>query len=161
MSTYSDIQDALLARLNTVANIGATHAYQRYNADWTNYLSQLTDPASTGKQVRSWMVTMDSRQPISSRPNQFSGNRRTYQPLIVGVMALKDADNTERTFWNLVESVLNALDGRLTLGVAGVPVYGNGPAEVRLYEIRQFGSVLCHYVEITHPVEVDVSVTYA
>lgn len=164
MSVYSDVITAVKARVDTVSNIGMTHAYERWNADWSTYLDQFKATIGSTVQIRGWIVTMDERDPIVGNmegASRFGAISRTYNVLIYGVLGLKDADNTETTFLNLVEEVLNAVDGRTDLGISSVVDYGVGPATVRTYQKRQFGSILCHYCEIAVPVEVQVSLSYA
>ena len=163
MSTYSDIITAVKARVDTVTNIGSTHAYQRYNANWAEHLDQFKATIGGTVQLRGWVVTMEQSTPIQGRVEQsrYGAIRRTYNVLIVGLLGLSDSAATETTFLNLVEAVMDALDSRKDLSLTEVEDYGVGPASLRTYDIRQFGSVLCHYCEIVLAVQTEKAVTYA
>ena len=161
MSTYSDIIAAIKARVDTVSNVGSTHAYNRWNADWSTYHNQFKVTIGGVSQIRGWVVTMDESNPIAGEPYSLGSTKRTYNVLIYGILDLKDTSNTEDTFLSLVESVMNALDGRTDLGLSVVIDFDVGPCSLRRYDSRQFGSVLCHYCEIIIPVGVEVAVTYA
>lgn len=163
MSTYSDIITAVKARVDTVTNIGSTHGYQRYNADWSAYLSQFRTTIGGVDQIRAWVVTMEDNNPIVGmmENSRYGAINRQYNVLIFGFLGLDDSANTEQTFLNLVEAVMDAVDGRIDLGVTGVTDYSVGPAALRTYQIRQLGSVLSHYCEISLPVIVEKSVSYA
>ena len=163
MSVYSDLITAVKVRVDTVSNVGTTHAYQRYNANWSDHLDQFKATIGGVVQIRGWIVTMDGGQPIVGMmtDSRFGAIRRTYNLVVIGILGLSDSTNTETTFLNLMEEVMNALDGRDDLGVTGAEMYGSGPASLKLYDIRQFGSVLCHYCEISLPVETERAVAYA
>lgn len=161
MATNQDIIAAVKARLDTVANIGTTHAYERWQNNWSDYLNQFKTTIGGVVQIRGWVVTLDAAQPISGEPYSMGNTRRTYRVHIFGVLGLDDSANTEQTFLNLVETVMNDLDGRKNLGVSGAIDYSVGPSSMTRYEIRSFGNVLCHYGEIVLTVEVERAVTYA
>lgn len=163
MSVYSDIVAALQVRVQAATDEGTVHAYERWNANWSDYLDQFKSTIGGVDQIRGWVVTMDEQNPIVGGMGsaRYGAITRVYNALVFGVMGLKDSSNTETTFLNLVESVLDVLDGRTDLGLAAVVDYSVGPATVRLYQHRMFGSVLCHYCEIAVPVEVTKELTYA
>ena len=163
MSVYSDVISAVKARVDTVTNVGATNAYQRYNANWSDYLDQFKATIGGVVQIRGWIITMDGGQPIVGmvERSRYGAIRRTYNVLVIGIMGLSDSANTETTFLNLMEAVMDAMDGRTDLGLTAVEDYGVGPASLKVYDIRQFGSVLCHYCEIALAVETEKAVSYA
>ena len=146
MTTYSDLNAAIVAQLGGVTNIGAVHAYSRYIADWPTFLDQFKETVGGVEQIRGWFVTL-ANPAITNEPSAFRQRTRTYRFLITGILGVKDASATESTFIGLVEAVLDALDDETTLGVSGVVVGGFSP-ECRIVELRQFGSVLCHVAEI-------------
>ncbi len=161
MSNYSDIIAAVKARLETVTNVGVVHNHNRWNADWSTYLNQFKQTIGGTVQIRGWMVTKEESNPIVGDTYSMGNVRRTYNLLIYGVMGLDDSANTEQTFLNLVEAVMDTLDNRIDLGLAAVVDYGVGPSTLRNYSIRQFGSVLCNYAEIHLSVEVEKAVSFA
>lgn len=156
MSDFETIRDAIVTRLNTVASIGQVHNRERYSADWSAYLGQFKN-AATGD-IRGWTVTFGG---LTGTPYRGAANRRAYEFVIRGYLGLDDSANTETAFYNLVEAVLDALDGRTDLGDTDVIDFSVGPASVRAAEPRQLGSVLVHYAEIVYPVETVREVAYA
>ena len=163
MSAYSDIITAVKARVDTVTNVGTSHAYQRYNANWSDHLDQFKATIGGVVQIRGWIVTMEAAMPIQGtvERSRYGAIRRTYNVLVVGLLGLSDSATTEATFLNLMEAVMDALDGRTDLGLTAVEDYGVGPANLKVYDIRQFGSVICHYCEIALAVETEKAVSYA
>jgi len=162
MSTYSDLVAAVEAKLDGVSNIGATHAYARWANDWSAYLGQFKQTIGGTVQIRGWVVTLDDTDPIASEPGGFSQTRRTYNLLIYGVLGVDDSANTEATFLDLCEAVLDALEGEIDFSIAGVIDYSVSPPRMRRYDkARAFGSVLCHYCEIGLSVQVTKSLSYA
>jgi len=81
--------------------------------------------------------------------------------MIYGFMTLRDKDASETKFLTLTESVLDAIDGWRNFSIPEAITYGIGPANLRRYQIRQFGSHMCHYVEITLQAEIKKIVNYA
>jgi hypothetical protein len=150
-SKYEAIVDRIVDLVNDVASVGSVYAYQRFTADWSKYLALFQQT----NQVRGWWVTLAEQQPISTEYLAFDSVKRTYNVDVVGVMAVKDSASTERTFLALAESVMDALEGK-SASVTGVVSGKIGPVSLRTYQYRQFGSVMCHYCEIS--VEIDVEV---
>lgn len=161
MATNQDIISAVKDVVAGVSNIGTTHAYERWNANWSDYLDQFKATISGTVQVRGWVVTLDGGNPVLGEPYSFGNTLRTYNVQIFGILGLKDSSNTEQTFLNLAEAVMDALDAKKNLSVSGVVDYSVGPCTMRSYQIRQFGSVLCHYCEIILPVQVEKAITYS
>lgn len=158
MSTYSDLVTAIKTRLDTVSGVGVTHAYQRYADKDAAFLDMFKTTISTVDQIRGWVVTMDENNPIQVDRFGLSTIKRTYNFLVWGVLGFSDANNTESTFFSLAESVMDALEGRLDFGVSGV--YMVLPVAMTRYQVRTFGTRLCHYGELVVPVLFDKAVTY-
>lgn len=131
---------------------------ERWAADWTTYLDTFKATISGTDQIRAWWVTLEAIQAV---PMSFGNTSRTYVFVARGVLGLDDSESTEGTFLDLCEAVMNAVDGRTTLGVTGVIPFSVGPSQLRQIEHRMFGSVLCHYCEIEIRAEVEVAVAYA
>lgn len=160
MSTYSDLIEAIKARVDTVPDVGITHAYQRFSYHMPDYLDHFMVSIDGVDQIRGWVVTMAATDPIATEiVAQGALLQRTYNCEIYGVLGLSDESESEVTFFDLAEAILNAIEGRVDLGVTGV--YNVDAVSLRAYQIRPFGNVLCHYCEIIVPVHVDVEVSYA
>lgn len=164
MATNQDIVSGVATAVGTVTNIGNVHAYQRFNVDWANYLAQFAATISGTKQIRGWIVSLADANPIvgvEDAPARFGSLARIYNVRITGIQDLKDSSNTEQTLLNLCETVMDTLDAKTDLSIAAVIDYGVGPCSLTSYEIRQFGSTLCHVGEILCPVLVQKDVIYA
>ncbi|ATE60167.1 hypothetical protein [Thauera sinica] len=150
MSHLDTVRAAIVARLQSVANIGAVHDYQRYAADLARMKALYVSEIGGKSQVRGWYVSRVSR--VETAP--FIGRRAvTCGWVIRGYMALADADESEITFDNLVESICDTFRADETLGgtVATTSFAGrdnDGPEQVgpQAPEIGpvMFAGVLCH-----------------
>jgi hypothetical protein len=166
MSDRSNLLSAVVTRLNTVANIGTVHAYQRYSSKWDDFLGQFATTVLGTRQTRGWIVTLAPTNPVvgtaSEQDAAFGQIARVYTIKIVGMIGLKDSSNTEGLIGDLVEAVMDALDNQIDLGgTANVLRYGVGPSSWVVNDVRQFGSVVCNYVEVDLPVIVHKSEVYA
>ncbi len=160
MSTYSDLRDALVARINTVANIGLVHNRERYSSNWTDYLAQFASTISSQKQVRGWWVTWDGIPAAWEDGSAFGRIAEQYVFTVRGVQGMDDSANTEGTFGDLIEAVKAAIRNQASLSVAGVESYSI-IVTVPTLELRQFGSVLCHYAELRVVLTVIQAISYA
>lgn len=154
MSDYSDLMTAVVARINTVSNVGQVHPRWRYSATWDVFLDQMK---SSGGDILGWMVTLPQ---IDSLPSSFGANERLYSIEVFGIQKVYDGDNTEASFLALTEAVMDALDGRKDFALSNVIDYSIGPTSAK-FDNRMFGSVLCHSVQLTVPVRLKKAVTYA
>jgi hypothetical protein len=145
MSDYSTARTAIYNAIHAVPSIGIVHYYQRYNSDWTAYLGHFKTTIASKDQIRGWWL---SRQTVDGTYDQFNKVNRVHQFVIHGILGLQDAADTDATFGGLVDAVMDALD---PVTISGF--WSCGPTQVRVYEVRQFGSVLCHYCEIAYPCE--------
>lgn len=141
--TLAAVRTAIVARLNTVTDIGAVHAYERYASD----LKKLATLYSYQGAIRGWFV----RRPVTHE----SGNilSRTVEVVrwrIQGVMSLEDANASELTFDALIESVRDAFAQDETLGgtvdQCSEPGNEDGESCIQLDDAGpvMFGGVLCH-----------------
>lgn len=161
MATNQDIIAAVKTRLDTIANIGATHAYRRWGNSWSQYLDQFQTTIGGTTQIRGWVVTLSDASPISSEDHAMHKALRTYNVLVYGFLGLDDSANTEQTFLNLVEAIMDDLDARRDFGVGAVVDFSVGYCQFQRYDIRAVGSTLCHYGEILVPVWGVTEITHA
>ena len=153
MTTLTDLTSALVSQIDAVSGVDYVYGYQRYIADWTNYLALFK--RSSGSDINGWWVTL-ANPSITTAADVFGANEWTYHFLITGIMGVKDSANTEATILGQAEAILATLHTETTLGVSGVTV-GDLFPQLRIVEHRMFGSILCHYCEITLDVKVAVS----
>ncbi|TVO70906.1 hypothetical protein FHP88_15745 [Sedimenticola selenatireducens] len=143
MSDMETIRAAIVAKLNSITDIGMVHAYERYaknSADMKKLY--LSDGRFKGWHVR--RVTTREKSPATGRW------ARTYRWKIRGFMALDDADKSEQLFDAFIELICDAVRADDTLGgvvdscivgeEAGVQVQDSGPV--------MFAGVLCHSADL-------------
>lgn len=131
----ADIRTAIKAVLNTVADIGQVHDYERWTADEAAYNAAFV---SSG-QVRTWLVRR--KGPVT----EDIGGVATHAYIIDGFMAVDDSAATEKTFNALVEAVRAAFRQDATLSGACV---GADFLTVNAIDVRMLGSVMCHHAEL-------------
>ena len=158
MADYSTIVTALATRLSSVTAIGQVHAYYRWSAHWTDLLAQYKTTISSVPQIRGWYITREEITPAGTAP--FGSVHRRHEMVIRGLMGVDDSANTETTFNELVDLVMDAIDVPKDLGATSVIDYSIGDCEARTIEHRDFGGVLCHYCEIVTPVIRERVITY-
>lgn len=153
---YEASRDAIIATVRTVETDTQVQIHNRTRviADWTrllqNFVASLT--GEPRDKYRGWWVTRGPDGP-SAWADQAPTAQRIWNFEIRGVLGVKDADDSETVWQNLTDAVITALDAmdyptaddRFLVG-------GMGPSYRRAFDVRQYGSVLCHYVEIVTPV---------
>lgn len=158
MSTYTELRDGTVARVQLVPNVGLVYARPRFAGDWSTYLNLFKTTVQDVEQIRAWTV---SRDEVAVEPARYGADTETYQFIVRGFMSFHDEEDTDGIFNDLIDEVIHSLNGRKDLDSAAVVDYAVGPASLRLNELRSFGAVLCHYCEIPYPIEVQRVVTYA
>jgi hypothetical protein len=160
MSTYQTLTNAIVDLLNGITDIGKVHSYQRFQSTQSQYLDQFRTTIDDVDEIRGWTVTLDGNATISTNRITYGMVERTYAYEIFGVMSLRDEEQTEATFLDLVEAILDAIEGSVDLGLGQqdtgeAHVLSVSAAGVRIYDLRVFGNTLCHYCEITCAITVD------
>jgi len=141
----SAIRASIYNILSSIDGIGKVYDYERRSIDEAVFISLFKDEASG--RIIGWEIGRRGASEekivlgIGSEVNEVS-----HFFFIKGYYGLKDSDATEKTFNTLIEEVAEAFRGLPTL---------NGVAEDHQYiqrdviEVRIFGSVLCHYAELS------------
>ena len=160
MSSYSDIRDAIVTRIQTVANVGTVHNRLRWSSNVSDYLDTFTSSIGGQVQTRAWMVTWEGIPEAWADPSAFGRIGERYVFTVMGIESFKDSAATEGTLYDLVELVKEALRNRKDFGLANVVDY-SVRVTVPTLEVRQFGSVLCHVAELKVEVDVVQAVTFA
>lgn len=136
----AEMRAAIVAKLESVPDVGVVHRYERFAKDWTTFINLFK--AGDGV-IKGWMVT---RRSAPSKWNELTPLLRAHEFLLRGFRGLNDAAATEIEFEADIETIQNSFDRDPMLG--GAVFYGSGPLEVRRVEPRIFGNVLCHYAEL-------------
>jgi hypothetical protein len=140
----SAIRTAIYNAVNGVSNAGVVHDYERWSGDWSAFLDLFKTTISSTDQIRGWEVGYRGFEP--EEPREFGGiHARRHRFLVNGVLGLDDSAATEKTMSTLAETVADTIKDDATL--KGLSF--NAIEPVMIFEPRNFGGVLCHYVEIT------------
>jgi len=144
----------ILAVLDAVDDVGETHDYKRWSVKWSDFLDQFKATVDSVDQIRGWELTWlgYSGATQESMRRDERGIERLSNWRIDGYMSVDDADASAKTFDDLVEDVVDALDASTTINARAVCLWRT-PANA-LVDFRLFGSVLVHHAEITLSLQV-------
>lgn len=152
-ATLETIRLAIAVRMNTVANLGVVHPYERYASDEVAFRALYLwkpNPAVDAKELRGWFIRRMSRREYEKSATYI---RVGHDWQISGYMALQDARATELLMDNLVEQLCAAFRLDLTLDglVEDRPAGQDAPSGLQLAESGPYmlGGVLCHGVKLT------------
>jgi hypothetical protein len=142
MATYTELRDRILAVIDSVAGVGRTHNRLRYAADWKTFLDHLQD---SDRAVRGFWVERERRE---DNYHSFGRLNQMHTFTVRGVLGYKDTSDTDGQFGDAVDRVMDALGGATITGA-----WEFGPPTLRVVDVRQFGSLVCHYCEIEIVIE--------
>lgn len=146
-TTYSDIRDAIATLVSGVTDIGKVHNRVRWAADWKDFNAFFTSTIGSDRQIRGWWVTWGGIPETGGDFEGFGPTADTYRFYVRGVLGFQDSADTETTFLSLFSDVVDAVRDTIDFGVAAV-VKESVSVRTNEPDIRQFGSVLCHFGEI-------------
>jgi len=150
--SYEAIRDSIVARLNTVADIGVVNDYRRGVVTYSDFASRFTTTIGGVQQIRGWDVAWESS---AFDPDTWLNDgtmRLAGQQIYVvrGYMGVNDAAATDKTFSSLIRLVLRALAScKATLAPkeARVPVMLRSNAFLN-FEVPGLGTTLVQHCEI-------------
>lgn len=159
------IVNAVETLLKTVAGIGQVHKYIRAVHDQDKFeelFTQLVTGSTKIRQVNAWLITVDAITENRAGPNTATNQgMRSYRVAVGGYIGLKDNIGSEEIFLDLIETILNAFNVHIQLGIVtlaqGMYAY---PLSSTLIGHREFGNVLCHYCQLQTTVEVRKSYNF-
>lgn len=143
----SAIRTEIYNILSSVPDIGKVYDYDRWAADWPAFINLFKTTIAGKEQIRGFEIVRIS---ALAAYDDNAEETTTHQYRIRGYMSLKDADATEKTFNSLIESIRDKF--RFNFALNGKCEFA-GPVSVDVIDIRTFGSVLCHYCELSLPVQ--------
>jgi UDP-N-acetylglucosamine 2-epimerase len=147
--SWSSIRSALKARLEGISGVGAVHTYLRYCKDAGDSTAFAAIYVSGG-QLNYWAISRTARRTAKSVDND-SSYRRQHDVEVSAFYAHRDADASENTFQDLLETVCNNLEtGDHTLGSACLT---HTPPEVRQIGHAMLGDVFCHFAVLALSIE--------
>lgn len=126
--------------LEGVSGIGLVHEYVRWATTWEKFLEFFK--TSSNKINGATITRVQTPETCESSDH----NSRRHSFLIRMYYGLKDDDESEITFQLLVENTCAAFRAKRTLNSTAED---SGPPQVEILELRMFGTVLCHYAEIS------------
>lgn len=126
-------------KLEEVSGIGVVHDYERWASNWKDLLTLYQ---SNGK-LNGWSI---SRRSTAAEWVCMPEVDRRHNFVITGIYSLDDSAASEKTFQDLIEGIEEKIRNDHTLGDTCVAA---GPLQVETVEVRMFGSVLCHYCELS------------
>ena len=139
--SLANIRDQIETILGGVSGIGVVHNYDRWSDTWPKFLAHYK-VAATGK-INGWAIT---RTKTPEESDSFEKHARDHEFTIRGYYGLKDADASEIVFQDLIEAICTEFRSNFTLNST---CDESGPIQVGLVENRIFGTVLCHYCELS------------
>lgn len=153
MTVYTDLRTAIVARLNTVSNVGQVHNRPRWNADWSKFLDHFKTTVGGKSTLLGWWVSRESAQSDVS-VSDFNNVTRIETFILTGIQAFVDNDDSYANLQALCDTIMADLDNQSTLSVTGVQVHAVGPCSLRSFGEQMLGSVLAHVCEIEVPIMV-------
>jgi hypothetical protein len=141
------IRTQIYTILSAVTNVGKVYDYERWAANWNTFIDLFKTTISGVDQIRGWEISRRSvgeKQVVITIGSQAHEDDHTY--IIRGYMGVSDSAATEKAFNALIESVRTAF--RTNKNLNGT-CERHGRVQVAVIEARTFGSVLCHYAELS------------
>jgi len=143
-----EIRNEIVSLINEIPDIGPVYDYDRYTSNWNKFLDLFTDDQ---RNIAGWVV---SRKSTVSRMITRGEKEKAHVFLIRGYYGLKDSTASEKDFQLKVEAIDAKFDANFDLnGVCDTinpdwgPCANSAGLQIDTVEIREFGSVLCHYTE--------------
>jgi hypothetical protein len=158
--SVANIRSRLHTLVDGVTNVGRVYDYERWINEQGDFLDIFRVEIGGIQVIRGWTIGYEGLGIGSDEfPNGYmvlradgtSAVLRRHEFKVRGYMGWDDAEESEKVFSDLVETVLDTLDADDTLHDGGT-YYFASPAIVAV-EPRVFGGVLVHFAEITQLVE--------
>jgi hypothetical protein len=156
----STVRAALKTILLTVSNVGQVHDYERWAGTIPDVATSFRTTISGSDCIRGWTIACEgwAQEWLVYNEDEAPGHvNRTYTYKIRGYFGLQDSTATEKTAIGIVEDVCEALDKSDELHDEEDYQGRTPPAILTIFEPRMFGSILCHYAEITAQVTEAIS----
>jgi len=142
--------------LESVANIGVVHDYERWATLRSDFISKFKATIGGEDVVRGWTISCTGFANESIEHDEHEKHSiviRAYTFKIRGYFTVDDASASEKTAWALITAVAKALDLDDTIHGEDES-YGSPPGvTVDTVEHHLFNNELVHYVEMTQVVK--------
>jgi len=157
VSTQDDVRGAIVTLVKGVTNTGKVYDHYKYSSDWNLFLDQFAFVDALGRKHPVWGWWLSIPSVVSGHFSTFDEPTDTYTWPLRAVGGVADKWGAEVDFENMIYGVRNALKFSLTLGLGSDRIVpGSIVCDIPTADMRQFGSVLCHYAELTLRTEVQV-----
>lgn len=127
--------------LAAVNGAGKVNAYRRAVSADVDLLAAYKDDA-TGM-IRGWDITRES---TASEDHTVGATQELHTIVMRGFMSVNDANASEKTFQDLIESVRAAFRAKRNLNGSAID---STPMQARTVSAATIGGVLVHYCELT------------
>lgn len=153
MTDWKTIRPVIAEKIKEIQNIGRVHEFLRHTTFWEDYFKRHKQDG----RILDWEITRLSVEQELIAVQNVSGTEPFFHDdhlaVIIGRMALKDANETEKEFQDLIDSIV--VKFRQNNRLNQIAIIPQQP-QVPVIGHRTFGGVLVHYTEITFPVRVRV-----
>lgn len=147
---YIDIIANVRTTLVGVANVKNVYDYMRTSADVARREELFLDTA--GDRIHTWMIT---RRAAPSEAFTDMDIERTHELVLHGFYEVRDAEESEKTFQILVNTVMDSFNAART--VVEDTAHINNAAVLESFANEMFAGVLCHHAQIVLSVHEDVN----
>jgi len=138
------IREQVKVILSSVEGVGVVHDYLRWTNETAKFKALFQHTDGEGKQrINGWMITRD-KTPAETATATHDLRSHTFK--IIGIYGLDDDGASEIVFQQIVEDICAAFRAKYNLNATAT---NTEPVQVETVEPRMFGSVLCHYCELT------------
>ena len=136
----AEIRTEIKNLLETVPGIGKIHDFERWTTDWKKFLSYFKD---SDNKINGWVITRAESQEHRHATNAV--NFSTHRFIIMGYYGLKDSQESEKAFQDLIEGVRSVLRTHDNLNGSCLT---SDPPQVKVLSPHLFGGILTHQCEI-------------
>jgi hypothetical protein len=152
----ASVREALVTLIESIPDSGSVYNRAKFSTTFDKFLDQFSWVDQNGRnQVRGWWLSIPT-MPTVGRGTYDQDSEICRFP-IRGIMSYRDGSESEIDFEDLSYRVFRVLQKSTGLAVTSVNgdrvVVGNIITTMPINELRQFGSILCHYCEIHFQVE--------
>lgn len=140
MPTLAEIRDAIHAKLANITNVGQVHKYERYTKRIADFVTLYQDASG---EIRGWNIRRTAKAVTTPGLGRYVITN-TWR--ISGYVAIADEAQSELSFDDLIESIMEAFKTDESLGgvvdtivigdIAGMQLEESGPVKI--------SEILCH-----------------
>jgi hypothetical protein len=149
VAEYRQFRDVIKAQVEIVAGTGNVHSHLPYAADQRAILQKFAVTIDGVQQLRGWWVERQQRRVAEAEFDTQGSLNWSHVFVVVGVMSFRDATDTDATFGDMIDDVIDSLALMTQKPSDYLPgAWQVVPPRLRVQELRMIGDVLCHYAEI-------------